>query len=79
MRIQPRPLITVGLAVGYMAIVAATWAVVGLDYDEVGDTTSNTIKGIVIPVALGAVFLAAATSWLGWWGPAIHEKGGRSG
>ncbi|HEU4511932.1 MAG TPA: CPBP family intramembrane glutamic endopeptidase [Nocardioidaceae bacterium] len=74
MRVQPRPLITVGLAIGYMAIVVTTWAIVGLDYDEVGDTTSNIIKGIVVPVALGAVFLAVATSWLGWWGPAIHEK-----
>ncbi|MGZ5367540.1 MAG: CPBP family intramembrane glutamic endopeptidase [Aeromicrobium sp.] len=74
MRVQPRPLISVGLTIGYMAIVAITWAVVGLDYDEVGDTTSNIIKGIVVPVALGAVFLAAATSYLGWWGPAIHEK-----
>lgn len=74
MRVQPRPLITVSLAIGYTAIVATTWAVVGLDYDEVGDTTSTVIMGIVVPVALGAVFLAAATSWLGWWGPAIHEK-----
>ena len=74
MRVQPRPLVTVGLALGYMAIVAVTWAVVGLDYDAVGDTTSNVVRGIVVPIALGAVFLVAATSYLGWWGPAIHES-----
>ncbi len=73
MRIQPRPLITVGIVVAYMAIVAVTWAVVGLDYKSVGDSTSTVLKGIVLPVALGSVFLAAATSYLGWWGPAIHE------
>jgi len=56
-----------------MAVVAAAWAVGGLDYDAVGDSTSTVVKGIVIPVALGAVFLAVATSYLGWWGPAIRE------
>lgn len=74
MRVQPRPLITVGFAIGYMAIVASVWAVVGLDYDAVGDSTSNLVKGIAVPVALGAAFLAIVTSYLGWWRPAIQEK-----
>ena len=74
MRVQPRPLISVGLAIGYMAIVAITWAVLGLDYDTVGDSTSNVVQGIVVPVSLGAVFLAVATSYLGWWVPAIREE-----
>lgn len=73
MRTKPRPLITVGLAVGYLAVVAATWAVIGMDYDAVGDSTSTVVEGIVLPVALGSVFLAAATSYLGWWGPALRE------
>jgi membrane protease YdiL (CAAX protease family) len=73
MRVQPRPLITVGLAVGYIAIVAITWVIVGLDYDTVGDSTSNIVKGIVLPVALASAFTAGVTSYLGWWGPAIHE------
>lgn len=76
MRVQPRPLITVGLAVGYMAIVAVTWVIVGTDYDTVGDSTSNIVKGIVLPVALASVFTAAVTSYLGWWGPAIREEMG---
>ncbi|KRF37648.1 CPBP family intramembrane glutamic endopeptidase [Nocardioides sp. Soil805] len=73
MRVQPRPLVTVAVAVGYMAIVGLTWTVVGLDYDAVGDTTTTVVEGIVVPVGLGAVFLAAVTTYLGWWGPAIHE------
>lgn len=48
-------------------------AVVGLDYDAVGDTTSTVMKGIVIPIGLGAVFMAIITSYLGWWRPAIRE------
>lgn len=74
MRVEPRPLISVGLAVGYMAIVAITWVIVGLDYDTVGDSTSNIVEGIVLPVSLASAFTAAVTSYLGWWGPAIHEE-----
>lgn len=73
MRVQPRPLITVGLAIGYVAIVAITWVVVDLDYDSVGDSTANIVEGIVLPVALASAFVAGVTSYLGWWGPAIHE------
>jgi membrane protease YdiL (CAAX protease family) len=73
MRVQPRPLITLGLAVVYMAIVGIVWAIVGLNYDEVGDSTSTVVKGIVIPIVIGGVFLAVATSYLGWWGPSITE------
>ena len=73
MRVKPSPVITLGLAIGYMAIVAITWVVVGVDYNTVGDSTANVAKGIVLPVALASVFMAAATSYLGWWRPAIHE------
>ena len=74
MRVEPRPLITLGLAVVYMAIVAITWVIVGLDYNTVGDSASNIVKGIVLPVALASVFMAVATSYMGWWRPAIHEE-----
>lgn len=74
MRVAPRPLITVGVALGYMAIVGITWSLLGLDYDEVGSSTRTVVEGIVVPVAIGAVFLAAVTSFLGWWGPALHEE-----
>ena len=73
MRVPPRPLITVGVAAGYMAIVGITWAVVGLDYETVGDTTSTVVEGMVLPVALGGAFLAVVTTYLGWWRPAIRE------
>jgi membrane protease YdiL (CAAX protease family) len=74
MRVRPRPLITLGLVVGYLVIIGASWAVVGLNYDEVGDSTSTIVKGMVIPVFLGAIYLTLTTSYLGWWGPAIRES-----
>jgi membrane protease YdiL (CAAX protease family) len=74
MRVKPSPTVTVALAIGYMAIVAVTWLVVGTDYEAVGDSTANVLKGIVLPVGLASVFMAGATSYLGWWRPAIHEE-----
>lgn len=73
MRVKPRPLVTGAVLAGYIVIVAVVWAVVGFDYDAVGDSTSTVVKGIVLPILLGGVFLAGVTSYLGWWGPAIRE------
>ena len=74
MRKAPSPLIGVLAAIGYMAIVAGLWAVLGLDYETVADTSGNIVKGIIVPIGLGAVYLIGLTSWLGWWKPAIREE-----
>jgi membrane protease YdiL (CAAX protease family) len=74
MRKAPSPLIGVLAAVGYVALVAGLWAVLGLDYETVSDTSGNILKGIVLPIGLGAVYLICLTSWLGWWRPAIREE-----
>ena len=37
------------------------------------DSSDTIVKGIVIPVGLGAVFLAVSATWLGWWRPAMVE------
>ena len=73
MRVQPRPLITIGIAVGYQVIVGITWAVMKLDSGQIGDSTSTVVKGMIIPIGVGAIFIAGITSYLGWWGPALHE------
>jgi len=73
MRIKPNWVITILLTVIYMAIVGAVWAVNDVNYKTVGDTTDNILAGIVVPVGLGAIFLAVAASVLGWWRPALRE------
>ena len=73
MRVAPRPAIAVGVFVAYAAIVTVMSLVGGVDYDEIGDTTANVRDAIVIPIGVGAVFLAATTTWLGWWRPALFE------
>ena len=73
MRVRPRPLVSWALFVAYVALVSAIWAVNGLDYDTVAESSDTIVKGIVIPIGVGAVFLALVTTWLGWWRPAMVE------
>lgn len=73
MRVKPSPLSAIVAILGYMVVVFTVWAAVGLDYDEVGDTLENVQKGVVLAVALGALYLVVVTTLLGWWKPAIHE------
>lgn len=73
MRVKPTALSAIVAILGYMVVVFTVWAATGLKYDEVGDTLENVQKGIVLSMVLGAVYLAAVTTFLGWWKPAIHE------
>ncbi|MFK5636076.1 MULTISPECIES: CPBP family intramembrane glutamic endopeptidase [unclassified Ornithinimicrobium] len=72
-RVQPRWYIGVAVFVAYLAIVSVIWAVVGFDYDSVAESTENVRNGIVVPIGVGAVFLAGVTTYLGWWGPVMRE------
>lgn len=74
MRIQPKAWISIALLVGYTALVAFVWTLNDFDYEAVGDTRDNVVQGIVVPVAVGAAFLAIAATVLGWWRPALREE-----
>ena len=74
MRIKPRPVIAIALFVAYGALVSAVWTINGVDYDTVADSSESVLKGIVIPIGLGAGLLAIAATWLGWWRPAMVEE-----
>ena len=73
MKVRPTPLVSILLFLAYVALIGLVWAVVGLDYDQVGDSTTTVVQGVVVPVGLGAVLLAVAASVLGWWRPALRE------
>lgn len=73
MRVQPRAWIAVVVIVLYAAIMGAVWAITGSDYETVGSTADNALKGIVLAVALASLFIAVTASYLGWWRPSLRE------
>ena len=70
---KPSALSSIAAIGGYMVVVFTVWAVVGMEYDEVGDTLENLQKGVVLAFSLGAVYLVIVTTALGWWKPAVRE------
>ena len=73
MRVTPRPSWAWIITIGYALLFLALEAIMGIGYDEIGATTGNIIRGIVIPLAIGTVVLAVVTTALGWWRPVLRE------
>lgn len=63
--------IAVGIFVAYMVLVGVLWRVTGTRYDHLVDSRSTIVRGIILPIGAGAVLLAVATTWLGWWDAAL--------
>lgn len=74
MRVDPSVIVALVVFVGYAAVVATLWAVNKVDYATIGDTTSNAVRGIVVPIGIGGVLLAIATTWFGWWDQVLFEN-----
>jgi membrane protease YdiL (CAAX protease family) len=74
MRVTPRPLIGIVIWAAYAIYAVVSVLPFGIDFDEVADTPSNVIKGIVIPLGLGAAALLAGVYFMGWWRPVLHEE-----
>ena len=67
-------LVPIAILVVYLIIVGVIWRITGTRYDALVDSREHVIKGIVVPIGLGGVFLAIATTWLGWWEPALIQE-----
>lgn len=74
MRVTPRWFIGAAILVAYAVYLFGLILALGVDYDEITDSTRNVVLGIVIPVGGGAVILSILTTWLGWWRPALFER-----
>ena len=73
MRIQPRPSLAWAIGIGYAILFLVLEKIMGVGYDVIGTTTDSIVKGIVVPVGIGAVVLIVVATWLGWWRPALRE------
>lgn len=78
MTVSDPVLVTVGIYVAYVVVVAIVWRVNHVDYLHLADSRSTVLRGIVVPIGVGAALLAVATTVLGWWGPVLLDDG-RSG
>jgi membrane protease YdiL (CAAX protease family) len=74
MRVPPRPLIGIVIWVAYAVYAVVSVLPSGIDFDEIADTSSNVVEGIVIPLGLGAAALLASVYFMGWWRPVFHEE-----
>lgn len=66
-------LVVVGIFLVYTALVAVMWKVTGTRYDEMVESRSTVVRGIIVSIGVGAVFLAIVTTSLGWWQLALFE------
>ena len=73
MRVEPRPSLAWIIGIGYTILFLVLEKVMGIGYDEIGATTGNIIRGIVVPLIVGTVVLAVVTTALGWWRPVLRE------
>ncbi|MDC6170641.1 CPBP family intramembrane glutamic endopeptidase [Paucibacter sp. XJ19-41] len=72
MKVAPAWPVALAVYLGYNAIIFATWATVGADYRNLV-SADRVLSSVVLPMVLGALFLAAAVSRLGWWRPVLFE------
>ncbi|GAA1059250.1 CPBP family intramembrane glutamic endopeptidase [Agromyces bracchium] len=73
MRVQPKPWIGLSIAIGYLLIILVTTLLI-LDDPGRFPSVRWALLHQVLPVGIGIVFLVIATSWLGWWRPALFER-----
>lgn len=62
----------IGISTLYLSIITGWWALRGADYREVS-SHERVLSDLVAPLGLGAVFLVAVVTWLGWWRPVMSE------
>ena len=67
-------LVVVGVFVLYVALIGVQWRLAGVRYDRLAESASSIVRGIVVPIGIGLVVLAAITTMLGWWDDVLTQE-----
>lgn len=62
------------LYAGYLAIFYTTWAVNGVDYPTIGETTRSAKLHYALPTLFGCAFLVVAITVMGWWRITLFDR-----
>lgn len=64
----------VAIAVLYAAVFLVAGLLSGVDYDEITESSSNTLGFVIIPVGLGILAVLVASARWGWWRVLFREQ-----
>lgn len=74
MRVTPRVWVGLAAVAVYLVVILIVQGTSGIPYTDWGDSAANLWRGSVLSLIVGGAVLAAVTTWLGWWRPALHEQ-----
>jgi CAAX protease family protein len=72
--VAPRPALGLAAYLTYVVTIFVVGLVMGVDYDEIADSSGNIVKGVIVPIALGSVLMAVFATRLGWWRLVLRER-----
>jgi membrane protease YdiL (CAAX protease family) len=72
--VKPTALIGFAVAIGYLGLFMVLEKFIGPSYTEIGKTSDSILRGLIIPLAICAVWTAGLATWFGWWRPVLREK-----
>jgi membrane protease YdiL (CAAX protease family) len=67
-------LAAVGVYLGYLVLITLLWRLGKVRYDRLVESSRSVLVGIVVPIGIGLLALAAATTALGWWDEVLVQE-----
>ncbi len=74
LKVKPTALIGFAVGIGYALLFTVMELIMKVPYTDIGKTSDSVLRGVVIPLVVCAVVMAALTTFLGWWRPVMREK-----
>ena len=73
-RLQPTLRNALIIVVVYALILIGMEILSGVPYTDIAKTSNNLLFGVLIPVAIGSIFLTIIAIWSGWWNDVWRDQ-----